>query len=476
VSDPARLIFPALRWREATGFRHHAGLMDAALREGAGGFCIFGGTTAAVAELTGELRGRSRHSLLIASDLERGTGQQFRGATSLPPLAALGALDDLAVTRRAGALTGREALAVGVNWVYAPVADVHLEARNPIVGARSFGDDPAHVARHVAEWVRGCREAGALVCAKHFPGHGRTTGDSHAMLPSVGATREEMAADLLPFQAAVDAGADSLMTAHVAYQAWDPGVPATFSGTLLAGVARGELGFRGLLVSDALNMAGALEAVGGSEAAAALAALRAGCDALLYPDDPLAVIGALRSASAGELPRHRLEEALARVTAAAERGEAAVAAAAREAAVPGEAGEWAAEIALRSIRVHRGTPVARWPAEVLVIDDDVPDATSADPREDFTRAMPVGAGEGEGGTVVGLFSSVAAWKGTAGLRPPARARLEAALERRPDAVIVLFGHPALAPALPGRHILIAWGGAPLMQAAAARWLTGTQGS
>jgi beta-N-acetylhexosaminidase len=319
VNDLARLVFPALRFRPDSGFQHESRMIDDALAAGVGGFCIFGGTPAAVRDLTGELRSRSRSPLLFASDLERGAGQQLAGATQLPPLAALGALDDADITRRAARFTAREAIGVGIDWIYAPVADVDLEPRNPIVGTRAFGSDPDLVARHVAAWVEGCRAAGALSCAKHFPGHGRTTEDSHATLPRVTAARDDLAADLLPFRAAIASGVDSMMTAHVIYAALDEGTAATFSPHIVTTLARQELGFEGLLVTDALNMAGSLEASGGSEGAAAVAALRAGCDALLYPDDLRAVLRALEQARDDTLREGRWREALLRVAAAVRR-------------------------------------------------------------------------------------------------------------------------------------------------------------
>ncbi|HSJ05164.1 MAG TPA: glycoside hydrolase family 3 N-terminal domain-containing protein, partial [Longimicrobiales bacterium] len=284
-----RLLFPALRWSPVTGFDHEQAVIEAALGAGAGGFCIFGGDAVAVSALTSSLRQRSRVPLLIGSDLERGAGQQFPQATPLPPLAAIGYLDDLALTRQAGALTAREARALGINWVFAPVADVDFEPRNPIVGTRAFGRDSARVAAHVAAWVEGCRSEGAACCVKHFPGHGRTTEDSHAVLPRVTAGRDVLEEDLRPFRAAVAAGVDAVMTAHVVYEALDAAAPATLSTGILDGILRGELGFAGLIATDALNMAGILAAAAGDETAAATAAVNAGCDAVLYPSDVAAL-------------------------------------------------------------------------------------------------------------------------------------------------------------------------------------------
>src|SRR4051812_42095707 len=282
--EGARLLLPALRWSDENGHEGFRDTIERGLELGVGGFILFGGRAGGVRALTGELRRRARFPLLIASDLERGAGQQFRGATPLPPAAAIGWLGDEAVTERAGELTAREARALGVNWIYAPVADVDLEPENPIIGVRAFGTDADAVAAQVAAWVRGCRRGGALSCAKHFPGHGRTRGDSHIERPSVDASRERLAEDLQPFRAAVEAGVDAMMTAHVSYPALDPsGTAATLSAPMLDGLLRGDLGFDGLVVTDALVMEGLVEDT--SEAAAAVQALAAGCDVLLYPKD-----------------------------------------------------------------------------------------------------------------------------------------------------------------------------------------------
>ena len=178
--NAARLVMPALRWNDLSGFRHEDQLIASALEVGVGGFIIFGGTAEAVRELTAKLiRDAGRH-LLIASDLERGAGQQFDGLTQLPPPRALAALDQLSVTRWAGAMTAREARAIGVNWVFAPVADLDLLPSNPIVQTRAFAAEPELASRHVAAWIEGCQGQGALACAKHYPGHGRTSADSHS--------------------------------------------------------------------------------------------------------------------------------------------------------------------------------------------------------------------------------------------------------------------------------------------------------
>jgi beta-glucosidase-like glycosyl hydrolase len=474
---PARLLLPALRWDEVHGYQRQWEDIERHLEAGVGGFILFGGEAGAVRDLTEEMRRRAPHPLLIASDLERGAGQQFRGATPLPPLAALGALDEPETTRRAGEVTAREARSLGVNWIYAPVADVDLEPANPIIGTRAFGTDSERVAEHVGYWVRGCRDGGALSCAKHFPGHGRTRGDSHAEQPSVDVDREALEADLRPFRLAVEAGVDAMMTAHVRYPALDPGgMPATLSAPILQGVLRGELGFGGLVVTDALIMEGFVE--GGSEATGAVLALAAGCDALLYPQDTAAVAAELEAALAdGRLAPARVEEALARVARAAGEmaAEPGIGAWGRE-----EDRRWALDTAVRTLQVVRGAP--RLPdgaVHLLEIEDDLGGPHPPYPRTALPAALRrAGVEISEAGEpLVVLYSDIRAWKGRPGLSPAARARLAELLRSRPDATVVLFSHPRLAAEIPGaRHLLAAWGGEGLMQEAAVAWLTGERGA
>ena len=195
---------PAIRWKPDTGFDHETGPIDAALRLGVGGFIVFGGTREAVAALTSRLTREAGRPLLISADLERGAGQQVAGLTELPPPAALSALGGLDEVRAAGQLTASEARSVGINWLLGPVADLDCAPENPIVQTRAFGADPDAVAARVAAWIDGAHRGGALTCVKHFPGHGRTTLDSHDRTPTVDSSAEELGrTDLVPFRAAI---------------------------------------------------------------------------------------------------------------------------------------------------------------------------------------------------------------------------------------------------------------------------------
>ncbi len=302
--ESGRLIVPVLRAAADGGFGHEAARIADALDLGVGGFIVFGGTVESVRRLTADLFRRAGRPMLIAADLERGAGQQVAGLTEFPPPLALAALEDAAVVRWAGAVTAQEARAVGINWVFAPVGDLDVLADNPIVQTRAFGDDPNRVASLVRTWIEGCQDAGALACAKHFPGHGRTTVDSHIALPVVSESADTLRdSDLLPFSIAVESGVASMMTAHVAYPALDAsGLPATISRPIMAEL-RERLGFDGLVVTDALIMDGAL--VGRRESDAAVEAVQAGVDLLLYPNDARRVRDALEQALASGALRAR---------------------------------------------------------------------------------------------------------------------------------------------------------------------------
>src|SRR3954462_5014515 len=295
MSEIAELFYPAIRWDATHGFEEQRPAIDEALKLGVGGFIIFGGPSEQVAALTEDLHSKSRVALLIGADLERGAGQQFAGQTALPPLAAIASLEDVQAIRRAAAVTALEARSMGINWIYAPDCDLDIEPDNPIVGTRSFGGDPDRVGEYAAAWIDACQAEGVLACAKHFPGHGRTTVDSHKELPRVDEPSDTLReTDLVPFRRAIERGVASVMSAHVAFPALDPsGAPATLSRPILTQLLRKEMDFTGLLVTDALIMEGVL---GGGEAEAVIGALRAGCDCLLYPTDVVASERAIRKA------------------------------------------------------------------------------------------------------------------------------------------------------------------------------------
>jgi beta-glucosidase-like glycosyl hydrolase len=468
-ATPARLIMPALRSDALSGFAHEAGRIADTLEIGVGGYIIFGGSAESVRRLTTDLLRRAGRPLLLASDLERGAGQQVAGLTEFPPPMALASLRDPAVVRWAASVTAQEARAVGINWVFAPVADLDLLPENPIVQTRAFGADPNEVATYVRHWIEGCQAAGALACAKHYPGHGRTSVDSHVALPVVEAPASALrATDLVPFTVAIASGVASIMTAHVAYPTLDSsGLPATLSRTLL-GELRGAGRFDGLVVTDALIMDGAL--VGRRESDAAVEALQAGADLLLYPNDARRVRDALEAAlSSGVLGRNRLDESLRRYDQALAAATAPTPPVTRG---PYESAEALADMLLKQgIMVRRAVPSLTGPLDLVVVDDDIGGPYPPGPSDYVHRALgPDLIGRyGGGSRVLLVFAEPRAWKGRSGFGPATK---EALAHHAAGAdLIVLFGHPRLAAELPSNApVLLAWHRQRLMQEAVARWL------
>ncbi|MGB9863351.1 MAG: glycoside hydrolase family 3 N-terminal domain-containing protein [Candidatus Saccharicenans sp.] len=280
-----------------------------------GGLILFGGEALETAYFTNHFQKISRVPLLIASDLERGAGNQVTGATLFPPLMALGAADSEELAYQMGRVTALEARALGIHMTYAPVVDVNINPDNPIINTRSVGEDPEQVARITTAFIRGCQENGLIATAKHFPGHGDTDQDSHSLLPTIKAelTRLEQV-ELYPFKKAVEAGVQAIMTAHLYVPALEPeaGLPATLSPRVITDLLRNRLGFKGLVVTDALEMRGITGYFGEEEAA--LRALKAGVDLLLLPPNPERVIDYLVDAvRRGQLPLSRVEDSLRRV-------------------------------------------------------------------------------------------------------------------------------------------------------------------
>jgi beta-glucosidase len=466
----ARLILPALRSQPLSGFGHEAGRIADALEIGVGGFIIFGGTAESVRKLTADLLRRAGRPLLLAADLERGAGQQISGLTEFPPPMALASLGDPAVVRWAAAVTAQEARAVGINWIFAPVADLDVLPENPIVQTRAFGEDPNEVATCVRQWIEGCQSAGALACAKHYPGHGRTAVDSHITLPVVEAPAAALrSADLLPFTVAIESGVASIMTAHVAYPALDDSnLPATLSRRLL-GELRTKSRFDGLVVTDALIMDGALS--GRRESDAAVQAVQAGADLLLYPNDPRRVRDALdASLASGSLSRERLDQSLARYERALATATAPTPPVARG---PYDSADALADALLRKGMARGAPPTLVGPLDLVVVDDDIGGPYPPSPSEYVHRSLgPELIGRYSGGSrVVMIFAEPRAWKGRSGLGPASREAL--AHHGAAADLLILFGHPRLLDELPGRPpVLLAWHRQRLMQEAVARWLGG----
>ncbi len=280
-----------------------------------GGYHAFGGDPVALAALLNRMQRLAKVPLLITADLEGGPGYQFRGATRLPRAMALGATGSEELAYRAGQITAIEGRAMGIHVNFYPVLDVNNNPRNPIINIRSFGEDVALVARLGQAYIRGAQENGQLATAKHFPGHGDTSQDSHLELPVIPVGRDRLErVELPPFRAAIHAGVAAIMTAHIALPQLEPepGIPATLSPTILTGLLRTELGFRGLIFTDAMEMRGIANHFTPEEAT--LRAVRAGADVILFPVDVERSFAALRQAvERGEIPLERIEASARRI-------------------------------------------------------------------------------------------------------------------------------------------------------------------
>ncbi len=255
--------------------------------------------------------------LIVGGDFERGASMRMNSTTLFPHLMAYGAANDLEATRALGRATARESRALGVHWVFAPDADVNNNPDNPIINIRSFSENPETVGEHVKAFIEGAQsdpQYPVLTTAKHFPGHGDTATDTHIGLATISATRERMEkVELAPFRAAIAAGVDSVMTAHLAVPALEPEqIPATVSKAIITGILREEMGFKGLITTDAMDMQGLSKLFPPGEAA--VRALEAGVDLLLIPTNARASVDAIMAAvKSGRLTQKRIDESVLKI-------------------------------------------------------------------------------------------------------------------------------------------------------------------
>ncbi len=298
---PAQILQP---WLQELGF---------------GGVILLGGSAGELALRTEQLQSWAKFPLLLAADIEEGVGQRFPGATTFPPPMALHPIAQknrtqaLSLAQQMGAITAQEALAVGLNWVLAPIVDVNNNPDNPVINVRAFSDQLETVQALTTAFIQGAQTHSVLTTAKHFPGHGDTAVDSHLELPILPHTLEHLKGlELLPFQTAIAAGVDAVMTAHLLIPELDADLPATLSPQILTQLLRKSLGFEGLIVTDALVMGAIANRYGANEAA--VLAIAAGADIVLMPADPPGALQAICNAvSEGRISPERIRESLERV-------------------------------------------------------------------------------------------------------------------------------------------------------------------
>jgi len=483
---------------------------------GIGGVIVSIGAPLEVASKLNLLQQMADIPLLVAADMENGPGMRLNGGvvlphgmelgggTEFPPVMALGAVGDERLAYEMGRITALEARAVGVHMIYAPVVDVNNNPANPIINTRSYGEDPASVGRLAAAHIRGLQDHGVLATAKHFPGHGDTGVDSHIELPIITASRERVdSVELPPYRAAIEAGVAAVMGAHIAFPALTGDtVPATLSPRLLHGLLREELGFQGLVVTDALSMGGIVRGYGNAQAA--VAALRAGADILLMPPEiPTAIDAVVAAVERGEISVERIDRSVRRLlrakaqlglherrTVDLDRVPEVVASRAHQAV--------AAEIAARSITAVRDRdgllPLkperARRVLSIVYTDDYDPLAGRVFQRALAARLPRVQAvsldaratpahldsllvvADSADVVLFSPFIRVVASKGDIAIAPHVAEFASRVAARRPT-VVTSFGNPYVLAQLPdvGTYVL-AWGPQRVLQDAAARALTG----
>ncbi len=269
------------------------------------------------AELLNRLQRSSNLPLIVAADFERGVSMRLNGTTVFPHAMAFTATGKTENAEAFGRITALEARAIGVHWNFFPDADVNSNPANPIINTRSFGEDPKQVGDYVAAYIRGAHEGGMLVTAKHFPGHGDTATDSHLGLAQVTGDRARLdAVELPPFRRAIKAGVDAVMVAHVTVPALDPepNRVATTSRPIVTGLLQGEMGFKGIVVTDALDMAGLTRLYANDVGRAAVESFKAGNDMLIIPADlDASYRSVLQAVQSGEIGLPRLDQSVRKI-------------------------------------------------------------------------------------------------------------------------------------------------------------------
>ena len=474
--EAAHLVFPSFRFGHDDPERALA-----QVDSGMGGFCLYGGEARQIADFTTELQARARTPLMFCADYEDGATSHCRDATALPSNMGIAASGRKELARLKAEITAREALALGVRWVLAPVVDLACEPMNPIVNVRSFGADVRVVTSFAQSYLDGLRRHGVLGCLKHFPGHGRTRLDSHLELPVVKSARGLLArSDLAPFRA-LAARADSIMVGHLAIPAYGGGSMPFSLSPAARRLLRGRLGFKGLVATDALDMRAISRRY--QESAVAAHALRAGADILLAPKNPEQLVAGLcaaltdprlkllaaraqsrlfkAKADAGLFrgapgPRRRLLACVggARHQRMAERmAEACLAWHGRSSTLTGQ----------RLLYAEPGVAPRDWKGRNFLATLRLLGATIRP-----ASAASVRCGEP---LVLGVFLRPRAYTGRITLGPRELAEARTLASRAATAIVACFGSPFVMTSFPGRSGLCAFSGNAAAQNAAARALS-----
>jgi beta-glucosidase len=444
---------------------------------GVGGVILLGGSAPEIYLRSQQLQSWANIPLLIGADVEEGVGQRFSGTTCFPPPMALSQLKPahvaIEMAEKMGAVTAMEAQAIGLNWLFAPVVDVNNNPANPVINVRSFAETSAEVATLAAAFIRGAQAYPVLTTAKHFPGHGDTAVDSHLQTPVIDCDRERFASvELPPFAAAIASGVDAIMTAHVYAPVLDAQYIATLSPKIITDLLRQEMGFSGLIVTDALVMAGITDRY--TVAQSAVQAVIAGVDILLMPVDPVATIAAICAAvEAGQISRHRIRASLARIWQAKAR--ACISTNTTQTTQANELdrlynnlGNVASlqvdrEITINSLRIHQPSPLVidldRPCINLLIVDDQLTCTEFLSPRA-AAVAIPTKLGypciiadrhslphmqldrlDRSSPVILQIFSRGNPFRGSAAMHEQIGKAIEVLIERDRLAAIAVYGSP-----------------------------------
>jgi beta-glucosidase-like glycosyl hydrolase len=444
---------------------------EALVEKGIGGFIVFGGRKKRVKQYIAALQSIADIPLFIAADVERGVGQQIEDATVLPSQMAVAAAirkekdDDMHLLERMMNILIDEAHEIGMNMPLIPVLDVNRDPDNPIICTRAFSDTPEDVSYYGLNYIRLLQQAGLVSCAKHFPGHGHTSVDSHISLPVINKTLDDlMAQDIPPFHDAVQAGVMSIMVGHISIPAIDK-TPASLSGKAITSLLRKKLGFRGLVLTDALSMHALKDMT-----EIPSRCVNAGADVLLHPDDAdLTQKELARAVESGKVPLQRIDESVRHIMEVKQKM--------LQRKVAGldysMHREVSASVVRKSISLYKYTPgilPLRETRDVcMVFAGDSEYFRKSPMREVFSSRMY----ESHGGekerrqlrhdtremaaetVVVGIFTSIAAWRGSAGIREEERQWIDSLIRHASHSIVISFGSPYILRNFRSAEILIA---------------------
>jgi beta-glucosidase-like glycosyl hydrolase len=452
------------------------------VRNGIGGFIIFGGKKEEVKHFVKTLQTISELPLFIASDIERGVGQQIQGSTLFPcQMSMAAAIDrsnhyDVGILEEAIQSVADEAEHVGINMPLIPVLDVNQDPDNPIICTRAFSDDPEVVTWFGLKYIKILEEAGLVSCAKHFPGHGDTSIDSHVSLPVINKSSEELiSTDIVPFRSAINQGVSSIMVGHLSIPAIDT-IPASMSREIHS-MLRSALGFKGLILTDALTMH-ALNDIPD----VAVRCLNAGADILLHPAEPDEAVKTLLSAVlSGQLPEDRIDNALTRIINRKEKLRNT-----RMPEVDYQAhARLSSQITDKSVSLIKGVPgivpvIDRENIHIFMAGDEEPCLRS--PLKDLSANIwmlhEIGVNLDLHNTIaiVAIFTNVAAWKGSAGISENEKNRIRDLIRGSRKSIIISFGNPYVLRHFPESDVLVAaYEVTDQAQETVVKWLKGSGG-